>query len=81
LSVRFQVDTTVAAPGAVFRLCFFFVVTITGRVFAGAAPCAPALLLFLFVLFSRCASAYRVVRRERERERERGIENERQEER
>jgi hypothetical protein len=50
---------------------FFFVVTITGRVFAGAAPCAPALLLFLFVLFSRCASAYRVVRRERERERER----------
>jgi hypothetical protein len=32
---------------------------------------------FLFVLFSRCASTYRVVRRERERERE--IENELQE--
>jgi ABC-type xylose transport system permease subunit len=47
--------------------------------------CLPVLLLallpsfFLFVFFSRCASAYRVVRREREREGK--IENVRQEER
>jgi hypothetical protein len=62
-----------------FLVCVYFVVTITGRVFTGAAPRALALLLSLRSLLTLCFCVPCCA--EREREGERKIENERQEER